>query len=104
MASKHAYVEAPPADLDNLDTFLEASETFGTTNRYPVDSNLTKTLLHLNLADRDRLLSNANESYPLIHEDLVKLFEDFLALKKAKGTEIEKGIYQGMGVQGLVDR
>ena len=97
-------IDSPPPDQPNLDVFLSSSEEFGTTNRYPVDSNLTKTLRHLKLADDDRLLRNVNESYPLVHEDLVRLFEDFLALKKAKGTEVEKRVYQGMTVQGLVDR
>ena len=71
-------IDSPPPDQPNLDVFLSSSEEFGTTNRYPVDSNLTKTLLHLKLADRERLLQNANEAYPLIHEDLVQLFADFL--------------------------
>ena len=43
-------IDSPPPDQPNLDVFLSSSEEFGTTNRYPVDSNLTKTLRHSVLA------------------------------------------------------
>lgn len=44
------------------------------------------------------------ESYPLIHEDLLPVMEEFLQLKREDGSTVERQLYANMDLIGLVDR
>ena len=46
----------------------------------------------------------AGAAYPVIHEDVVQLIEEFLEMKKKHGSGIEKKIYEGMTFEQFVDR
>ena len=41
---------------------------------------------------------------PVVHEKVLELANDFLNFKKANGNSVEKKVYEGMGVLGLIDR
>merc|ERR1711963_90807 len=45
-----------------------------------------------------------NCSYPILHEDVLTLFHQFLKLKKVHGTSKEKAVYESMPVIDLIDR
>ena len=47
----------------------------------------------------------ANLSYPIIHEDVLYLAEEFLQIKRNQhGTNIEKSIYESMPLCNFIDR
>ncbi len=89
---------------DELQELMKRSEKFASKgNKFPVTTTLTKTLLR-NGRNPEMLLKNVNEAYPLIHEDVVGLIKDFIALKKKIGSKIEKSLYAKMDVAKFVDR
>ena len=45
---------------------------------------------------RDKIEMFANKAYPVIHEKVVNLIEDFLRFKKLKGTLVERSLYSKM--------
>ena len=55
-----------------------------------------------------KVIGNASDlvkdSYPILHEDVVVLVEDFLKFKKAHGSNTEKKVYRGMSSSDLVQR
>jgi len=46
----------------------------------------------------------ANKAYPIVHEKVVLLINDFLTFKKAKGSHVEKELYSSMSLTEFVDR
>ena len=46
----------------------------------------------------------ANLSYPIIHEDVLYLAEEFLQIKRNHGTSVEKSIYESMPLCNFIDR
>ena len=46
----------------------------------------------------------AAKCYPIVHERALPLMEGFLKWKVQNGSPVEKRVYEGMGVIGLVDR
>ena len=46
----------------------------------------------------------ANKAYPVIHEKVVTLIEDFLLYKKEKGSLVEKDLFSNMSFLKFVDR
>merc|ERR1712013_684601 len=53
---------------------------------------------------RDQIEMFANKAYPVIHERVLTLIEDFLSFKLVHGSPIEKSLYRYMSVPGFVDR
>ena len=46
----------------------------------------------------------ANKAYPVIHESVVTLIQDFLTFKLEHGSRLEKDLYKNMSVVQFVDR
>ena len=92
-----------PEDYTDLAPFLAKSESFAKCSPFPVTENLTVNLQQRGY-DPDILLRNVNESYPLVHEEMLPLMADFIQLKKDSGSKIEKQVYQDMDVVKLIDR
>ena len=46
----------------------------------------------------------ANKAYPVIHESMVTLIEDFLTYKREHGSRLEKDLYKEMSLVEFVDR
>ena len=87
-----------------LEQLMARSEKFGTKNKFPISTNLTKTLLQQGVS-RNVLERNVLETYPLVHENVLKLMEEFIKWKKVHGNEVEKGIYnEQMTIPALIDR
>lgn len=91
-----------PEPVASVDSLVEASDRFSEANTYPIETTLLKTL-RPSRGDAV-LLDNANGAYPLVHEEVLRLCLDFLALKRAHGSEVERGVYRDLTLEGLVDR
>merc|ERR1711953_142816 len=52
----------------------------------------------------ETFLKFANSAYPILHEDVLFLSEQFLQMKKNYGNLIEKTFYEPMNVIDLIDR
>lgn len=81
-------------------TIMQSSERFPI--KFPINSTRVKALTRWVKADvLDR---NANSAYPLIHENALNLYANFLLYKRNEGSDIEKNLYKDMSVMGLVER
>lgn len=94
--------EAVVADEKNLDAILDRSKVFSETNPYPVQANLLERLQ--SETETSELLFNVNQAYPLIHEEVIQLIADFIAVKKETGSAIEKELYKDMDLIDFIDR
>lgn len=65
----------------------------------PVFDNTSQAYLNSDLAKTDM-----SESYPLIHEDLLPVMQEFLQSKQVEGSAVEKKLYAGMDLVTFVDR
>ena len=58
-----------------------------------------------NMSDRSETIERfANQAYPIIHEKVVDLIQDFLAFKRQHGSSVERELYLAMSVAEFVDR
>lgn len=48
------------------------------------------------------ILENANNTYPMLHEDVVILIKDFLSYKMQYGSPQEKLIYEALGINNAI--
>lgn len=87
----------------SIEEFLSASEEFSKTiSKAPTIENwIRKSMKKETL---DIFLEYANSAYPILHEEVLHLCEDFLKFKRQHGTSIEKKIYESMTVVELIDR
>ena len=90
-------------DITNL---TEKSENFEKHNKYPSTTTLCRNLLKSDGISEEVILENINSSYPIIHHSVVTLIQEFLKVKKAHGSNIEKQIYNSFKspVTDLIDR
>lgn len=71
----------------------------------PTERNWLRAMVAEGRITEERAVAMADGSYPVLHEDVLALCADFLALKKAAPSgEAERRIYADLGVLGLVDR
>ena len=61
-------------------------------------------LIANNKQKRDTIEKFANNAYPIIHESLLGLIQDFLTFKLRRGTSIERDFYKEMSLPDFVDR
>ena len=86
-----------------IDEFLIASDEFSKNiSTAPTIENWIRK--SMNKETLDIFLEYANSAYPILHEDVLVLCEDFLNFKKQHGTFIEKRIYESMAIFELIDR
>ena len=58
-----------------------------------------------NMRDRSETIERfANQAYPIIHETVVDLIQDFLTFKRQHGSSTERKLYRAMSVTEFVDR
>ena len=86
-----------------IEEFLTASEHFSNTiSKSPTIENWIRKSMEKETLDI--FLEYANSAYPILHEEVLLLCEDFLKFKKQHGTVIEKRVYELMTVVDLIDR
>lgn len=87
-------------DLSTLSTILEKSDNFP--RKFPVDSDRCKTLQ--TVVDKDTLQRNINSAYPILHENILHFYAQFILHKRKNGNSIEKEVYSDMDLLKFVDR
>ena len=93
-------IESRPK-INDIKELLKASDRF--------EKNCKKAPTSANwITKRDKDLETfkrfANESYPILHEDVLYLCQDFLDFKKQNGSSREKEFYKNVNILQLVDR
>ena len=82
---------------------LKASKEFeDTVRKAPTKENWIKESMPEDLLKI--FTEYANSSYPLIHEDVLCLADEFLQVKRNHGTSVEKSIYESMTLCNFIDR
>ena len=85
------------------DKLVEKSKDFFRNNA-GVKVQTTANLI-ANMRDRSETIERfANQAYPIIHETVVELIQDFLAFKLQHGSFPERELYRAMSVAECVDR
>lgn len=94
-----ARVSPPPRA--SLDQMTDASSKFFV--KFAVNTTRLKTHLQNGKNPRD-LETHINSAYPVLHHRCLPLLAAFLHFKTSHGTRVEKAVYEGMSLLGLVDR
>ena len=87
----------------SVNELINASDNFNRTIcKAPTKDNWIKKSMDEN--SLETFLKFANSAYPILHEDVLFLSEQFLQIKKDYGNLIEKTFYESMNVIDLIDR
>ena len=89
--------------FSSVNELMNASNNFNRTIcKAPTKDNWIKKSMDESLLET--FLQFANSAYPILHEDVLFLSEQFLQMKKKHGNLTEKTFYQPMNVMDLIDR
>ena len=87
----------------SVNEFLDVSDKFeATICKAPTSDNWIKRSMNKDL--QNTFLNYANTAYPILHESVLFLCNDFLQIKRINGTELEKAFYNSMTAIDLIDR
>ena len=93
----------PEEKFSSIDELLEASDNFNRKiSKAPTSANWINKSMDKNVLTS--FLDFANSAYPILHEDILNLCEDFLKIKKEHGSHKEKLLYKSLTVIDLIDR
>jgi len=53
---------------------------------------------------KEEVVQHMELAYPLVHGGALSLIDDFMKLKRAYGSKVEKELYKGMTMRGFLDR
>ena len=94
---------SPREKFSSIDGLLEASDNFNRKIcKAPTSPNWIKKSMDKSLLKT--FLNFANSAYPILHEDVLYLCQDFLQIKKVHGSAKEKLLYKSMTVIDLIER
>ena len=88
-----------PTKYGSLQDFLKDSEEF--------EAEICKAPTIANWITHDQdpdWLNMANQSYPILHEEVLKLCQQFLEFKQSHGNSKEKEFYREMSLISLIER
>ena len=89
--------------FSSVNELINASDNFNRTIcKAPTKDNWIKKSMDEN--SLETFLKFANSAYPILHEDVLFLSEQFLQIKKDHGNLMEKSFYKSMTVIDLIDR
>ena len=89
--------------FSSVNELINASDNFNRTIcKAPTKDNWIKKSMDEN--SLETFLKFANSAYPILHEDVLFLSEQFLQIKKDHGNLTEKTFYESMNVIDLIDR
>ncbi len=80
------------------------TQSFESYHPLPTADNRIETLIAQGLALEQEIAAQANQTRPILHENVVQLMDDFLNYKKQFGSLVEQALYATMNVQALIDR
>lgn len=83
-----------------LQRIIDNSETFPI--EFPIESVRCKNLI--GQTTEEILKGNINSVYPVLHENALILYSEFLQHKRKFGTDIERELYKDMTLEMLIDR
>ena len=88
-----------PQKYETLKEFVKSSDNFEQEIcKGPTTANwITKR-------DPEEFTLMANNSYPIIHEDVLNLCQNFLKFKQQYGNDKERELYKNMNVIELIER
>jgi hypothetical protein len=92
--------EFPPQSSISFATIVDKSEHFP--RKFPIDTNRVKNLKEF--VDEGILERNANSAYPLVHENILHFYAQFILHKRRHGNTIEKPLYKNMNLLEFLDR
>ena len=91
----------PHAKFSDIKEFLKESDEFEQKiHKAPTSQNWIKS----NSKDPQTFMKYANESYPILHEKVLVLCQDFLNFKLKNGSQVEKKFYENLTILDLIDR
>ncbi|XP_037299887.1 uncharacterized protein LOC115447460 isoform X2 [Manduca sexta] len=92
---------APPSQLSH-----DLEEVIKRSNAFPIPFPIsTMRLVELKKTRPvERLQSNIESTYPVVHERLLRLMAHFILYKREYGSDVEKQLYKEMTVPQLIDR
>ncbi|XP_072946380.1 uncharacterized protein [Epargyreus clarus] len=94
-------LEVPPINMTyDVEDIIERSRAFPI--KFPIQVVRLERLKKKR--PQDRLKSNINTTYPIIHERALHMMTHFLIYKRKFGSPIEKPFYKDMTVPQLIDR
>ena len=89
--------------FSSVNELINASDNFNRTIcKAPTKDNWIKKSMDEN--SLETFLKFANSAYPILHEDVLFLSEQFLQIKKDHGNLTEIIFYESMNVIDLIDR
>jgi len=90
----------------SFDELVKKSDVFNNTIRkFPTTTNLIKNIAGSDKTKKERITQQAAGVRVIMHAKVRdQLIPDFLAYKKAKGSDIEKAFYQNMSVEAFINR
>lgn len=91
----------------NFDYLVQRSDTFAKTVPFPLETNRLKNIVarKKDIQQAKRTIEEqARTTYPLIHKDVVKLIDNFLAYKQKFGSQIEQQLYTNMTQEQFITR
>jgi len=91
-----------PANKINTKHLLQMSDTF--TKTLKMKPPTIANWITAKSDDLETLTQYANDSYPILHENVLLLCQDFLRFKLEQGTPIEKNLYQKLTLIKFIDR
>ena len=91
-----------PANKINTKQLLQMSDTF--TKTLKMKPPTIANWITAKSDDLETLTQYANDSYPILHENVLLLCQDFLRFKLEQGTPIEKNLYQKLTLITFIDR
>ena len=91
-----------PANKINTKHLLQMSDTF--TKTLKMKPPTIANWITAKSDDLETLTQYANDSYPILHENVLLLCQDFLRFKLEQGTPIGKNLYQKLTLITFIDR
>ncbi len=98
--------QVPPSSTlqTTFQELVHNTQSFESYRRIPTTDNRIETLISQGIALEHEIVAQANQTRPILHENVVQLMEDFLHYKKQLGSPIEQALYSTMDVQAFIDR
>ena len=93
----------PKQKFQSIDEILKESDNFERNIcKPPTSANWIKK--SNDESSLNKFLEFANTAYPILHEDILHLCQEFLQIKKVHGSDTEKNLYKSMNVIDFIDR
>lgn len=80
-------------EIYTFDKLVKLSDEFDKKIKFPTSNNRIFKIAGNNKDKQNRIAWQAKNTYPIMHESVIKLIDDFLNYKRKYGSSIEKELY-----------